>query len=103
MTTHMVRKQFYIPKRQNEKLKYLSQKYGLSEAELIRQMIDHEEGIEPRHKLDDILGLTAIDGFTRLALNKRSEGMARQPYRWNRAEIYEERENRWLRDRKDES
>jgi hypothetical protein len=42
MTTHMVRKQFYIQKRQDVLLKRLSEARGLSEAEIIRQAIERE-------------------------------------------------------------
>ena len=42
MTTQMVRKQFYIQKRQDALLKRLSQARGLSEAEIIRQGIERE-------------------------------------------------------------
>ena len=100
MTTRMVRKQFYIPKQHDDKLKRLSRIRGLSEAEIIRQMIDREESDSPGRL--DAPGLTAIDGFTRLALSKRLQRVERKPYRWNRQEIYAERESRWLRDRKED-
>ena len=51
MTTQMVRKQFYIQKRQDALLKRLAQARGLSEAEIIRQAIEREAGgeaIQPR-------------------------------------------------------
>lgn len=42
MSTQMVRKQIYIQKRQEAILKRLSQERGVSQAELIRQAIEHE-------------------------------------------------------------
>jgi len=44
MVTRMVRKQINIHQRQNALLKRLVQERGLSEAEIIRQAIDHEIG-----------------------------------------------------------
>jgi hypothetical protein len=93
--TKMVRKQFYIHKRQNDLLKRLAQTRGVSEAEIIRQAIDHEisGGAAPK----PAPSLTAMDEFVELALQRRSLGIEGEPLRWNREEIYEERENRWIR------
>ena len=97
MATQMVRKQIYIQKRQDILLKRLSQARGLSEAEIIRQAIEREvSGIPAQPALSILSGM---DNFTRLALSKRAQASGREPYRWNREEIYAERENRWLRDR----
>ncbi len=98
MTTNMVRKQIYIQKRQEALLKRLSQARGLSEAEIIRRAIEREvtgESAQPAWSAS-----SAIDDFTRLA--KRAQATNAEPYRWNRAEIYQERENRWLRERDEE-
>jgi hypothetical protein len=100
MTTQMVRKQFYIHKRQDALLKRLSQVRGLSEAEIIRQAIEREATGTPAQSPLDELG--AMDDFIRLALSKRSGGTQGKPYRWNREEIYAERESRWLRDQGEE-
>jgi hypothetical protein len=97
MTTQMVRKQFYIRKRQDELLKRLAKARGLSEAEIIRQAIDREAA--------EALGQP--DNAERSAwkeliafLEKRQElAGKRQPYLWNREEIYSEREGRWVRDK----
>jgi len=94
MTTHMVRKQIYIHKRQNALLKRLSQARGLSEAEIIRQAIDHE--ISGGAAQTPAPSLTAMDEFIELALQRRSLGIQGEPQRWNREEIYEERESRWI-------
>ena len=99
MTTRMVRKQFYIQKRQDALLKRLSQARGLSEAEIIRQAIEREAAGTPTQPV--LTALSAIDDFTRLALSKRSQVSGAEPYRWNREEIYAERENRWFREREE--
>ena len=99
MATRMVRKQFYIQKRQDALLKRLSQARGLSEAEIIRQAIEREAAGTPAQPVLTVL--SGIDDFTRLALSKRSQGTGAEPYRWNREEIYAERENRWLRSREE--
>jgi len=96
MATNMVRKQIYIQKRQDALLKQLSQARGVSEAEIIRQAIEQEIVGEPARQ--PLSSLSAMDDFIRLALSKRSQEVKREPYRWNREEIYAERESRWLRE-----
>jgi len=100
MTTQMVRKQFYIRKHQDELLKLLAQARGLSEAEIIRQAIEREaaESSERSNSSE----WSAIDEFISVARSKRSQKTTAEPYRWNREEIYAERENRWLREKDEE-
>lgn len=95
MTTHMVRKQIYIPKRQDILLKRLSRARGVSEAEIIRQAIEREIG----SSLPDAqaLQMRPIDEFIQAALANRST-WEDIPYRWNREELYADRESHWLRD-----
>jgi hypothetical protein len=96
MTTQMVRKQIYIQKRQEAMLKGLSKALGLSEAEIIRRAIERELGgntSQPAPRSTE-----ALDQFIRTALKRRVEDVPREPYQWNRQELYEERESRWLRD-----
>ena len=42
MSEHMIRKQIYIPKQQNDLLKHLANQRGTSEAEVIRQALERE-------------------------------------------------------------
>jgi hypothetical protein len=91
MTEHMIRKQIYLPPRQNLLLKRLAKQRGVSEAEVIRQAIEREAefGIPVQN------GETALAAMLAFA-DQRTEKYAGQgqPYQWNRAEIYEEREAR---------
>ncbi|HLA97903.1 MAG TPA: CopG family transcriptional regulator [Anaerolineales bacterium] len=96
MTTQMVRKQIYIQKRQDALLKRLSQARGMSEAEIIRQAIDRElAGVPAQPIAADRSAWQELVAF--LEARQRA-ALGRQPYRWNREEIYAERESRWLRD-----
>ena len=97
MTTQMVRKQIYIQKRQDALLKQLAKARGLSEAEIIRQAIESElAGVPARTMAADRSAWQELVAF----LERRHGAAAgRQPYRWNREEIYAERETRWLHDR----
>jgi len=99
MATTMVRKQIYIQKRMDILLKKLSKARGLSESEIIRQAIERElsgsNQVQTRH-------LSALDEFIRVALESRKKGIKGEPYRWNREEIYSERQNRWIRDHEQE-
>lgn len=98
MTTQMVRKQFYIRKHQDALLKRLAQARGLSEAEIIRQAIEREAAGVPR--LPVAVDRSAWQELVTF-LNERQEVAGeRKPYRWNREEIYSERESRWVRDDK---
>jgi hypothetical protein len=100
MTTQMIRKQIYIQRRQDALLKRLSKARGLSEAEIIRQAIERElAGAPAQNVATDHSAWQELVAFLE-ARDKTAVG--RQPYRWNREEIYAERENRWLRDRDEE-
>ncbi len=94
MTTQMVRKQIYISKRQEQMLKRLSQARGLSEAEFIRQAIDHEavSDISAPPSADEEAWQQTVT-FMR-SLRSRAAQFS-QPYRWSRAELYEERLSRY--------
>jgi hypothetical protein len=97
MATQMVRKQIYIKKRQEALLKRLSLARGLSEAEIIRQAIDREiTGGLTQPASSERSAWPEIEAF--LEARRGATGAA-QPYRWDRQEIYSEREDRWLRDR----
>jgi hypothetical protein len=94
----MVRKQIYIHRRQEALLKRLARLRDTSEAEIIRHAIDleaeHTQSFsapsDPQAAWEDIL---------RFVEERKKAGITGQPYRWNRQELYEEREGRWLRDR----
>lgn len=98
MTTHMVRKQIYIQKRQELLIKRLAQARGLSEAEVIRQAI---EGVLSGSTQPIAESVSALDDFAKLARSKRALKPESKPYRWNREDIYTERESRWIRDQDD--
>ena len=94
--SEMVRKQFYIHKRQQELLKRLSQARGVSEAEIVRQAIERETtgtSLPPtppdRDAWEEIVSFLEA----RKALTLGSEGG--EPYQWNREDAYQERESRF--------
>lgn len=92
--SQMVRKQIYIYKRQEAQLKRISEARGISEAEVIRNALDREVNsqIAPYHYDEEAWAriLAFID--KRVAL-----GAAGEPYKFRRADAYEEREDRWLK------
>ncbi len=96
MTTQMVRKQFYIRKRQDELLKLLAKARGLSESEIIRQAIEHEAAgdLEQSPRVDR----SAWQEMIAFLEQRQKYAGKRRPYQWNRDEIYSERESRWFRD-----
>ncbi len=100
MTTHLVRKQIYIQKRQDILLKRLAQVRGISEAELIRQAIEREfsgEGELPVRSSSE-----PFQEFKNFALAQRKKGIKGSPFGWSRKDLYQERESRWIRETKDE-
>ena len=94
--TDMVRKQVYIHKRQQALLKRLSSLRGMSESEIIRNAIDREvENRNNTHPLGN--SHNALQESIAFALSLRERPITGEPFRWNREEIYEERENRWVK------
>ena len=94
MTEHMIRKQIYIPSRQDSLLKTLARQRGVSEAEVIRQALDREvqmPGIEQTSEA----AFAKMEKF--MEERKARYAGTGEPYMWNRNEIYEERESRWVK------
>jgi hypothetical protein len=93
MTTQLLRKQIYIHKRQQILLKRLAKERGISEAEIIRQAIDREVANTvpvPSHGSQD--SWDEAVAFMRSLAYRRDQ--FREPLRWNRGELYDERLNR---------
>ena len=92
----MIRKQIYIYKRQEAQLKRISEARGISEAEIIRNALDREVNsqIAPYHYDEDAWAKILAFIEQRAAL-----GITGEPYKFRREDAYEERENRWLKDR----
>ncbi len=99
--TDMVRKQIYITRRQQALLKRLSHQLGLSEAAIIRQAIDREaaKGKNQIPVSDEQSWQDALS-FMR-SLRDRSH-LFKEPYRWNREELYGERMDRYTPKTRDE-
>jgi hypothetical protein len=88
----MVRKQFYIHKRQQVLLRRLSQARGVSEAEIVRRAIERETtGVSSLPPPPDRAAWDEIMDFLEARKALGSDG---EPYRWNREDAYHERENR---------
>lgn len=100
MSTHMVRKQIYIQKRQDLLLKRISQARGVSESEIIRQAIERETGGVPAQPA--AADRSAWQELVAFLEARQTTAGGQKPFRWNREEIYAERESRWLRDQDDD-
>lgn len=95
MSIAMARKQTYIPRRQDVLIKRRFEIRGVSEAEVIRQAIGREIRRDLPGLTPDIASaweelMQFVEARQRLA------GMG-EPRRWNREELNEERESRWIR------
>lgn len=96
MSEHMVRKQVYLRQRQNLTLKRLAKQRGISEAEVIRQALEREAELS----VSKVKGSKqALDNIIRYArsLRDRSKLLRGKPYTFEREELYDERENRWVK------
>src|SRR5437764_14985550 len=88
-----VRKQIYLEQRQNRQLKRLAEARGVSEAEVVRDLIDAEATSGASNPLPaDRAAWEAILEFTQ---QRARSGVTGEPYQWNRDEIYEERLSRF--------
>ncbi|MCX6053841.1 MAG: ribbon-helix-helix domain-containing protein [Chloroflexi bacterium] len=95
MSEMMVRKQIYLPRKQNLLLKQLAKRRGISEAEVIRQALAREvEQVTPVI-YDSVVAWERILHFVSERLSTLVE--KGPPVHWNREELYEERERRWNR------
>jgi len=95
MTEHMVRKQIYISKWQDALLKRLAKQRDVSEAEVIRQALEREASM-PEPVPDSEKAFANMLAFVK-ERNAKYAGQG-EPYKWNRNELYEERESRWFKD-----
>lgn len=88
----MVRKQIYLYKQQEAQLKRISEARGISEAEFIRQAL--EQVLEAGAQSAVLPDKSPLDEFIELARSKtrRTKG----PYKWNRQDAYEEREQKLM-------
>jgi hypothetical protein len=86
----MVRKQIYLPKRQNLLIKRLAKQRGISEAEVIRQALERDEKAVTYPVRESAAGWNEILRFVK----ERQATYAGQgkPVQWNRQELYEEPE-----------
>ena len=92
MSKPMVRKQIYLPSRQNLTLKRLALERGVSEAEIIRQALERESEMRATIVRDSTAAWTGIMQFVQE--RKRTLAEKGKPVQWNRQELYEEREGR---------
>ena len=89
----MIRKQIYLERTQQLLLARLAKTRGVSEAEVIRQAIEHEA-------VATVIGsvssdATALGEFVEFALRRREAGITGEPARFVRDEAYEERYSRF--------
>jgi hypothetical protein len=87
--TQMIRKQIYLRRQQQHRLKRLARARGVSEAEIIRQMLDDKFSGEalPRAARDP----AALQGVLQAARGRRKHGRTGTRYEWKREDLYTER------------
>ena len=92
--TQMLRKQIYIPRRQQVQLKRLAKARGVSEAEVIRQAIEREVLLTAaRPAAND---RSALEEFLRFGAARRATADTTERT-WTRDELYDERLSRYQR------
>ncbi|MCW5876770.1 MAG: ribbon-helix-helix protein, CopG family [Anaerolineales bacterium] len=90
----MIRKQIYLQKKQNQALKRLAKQRGVSEAEVIRQAIDRETERDVPTFADNE---AALEYVLKFALSLRERQTPGEAYRFDREELYQERQKRWTK------
>lgn len=92
--TQMLRKQIYIPKRQQVQLKRLAKARGVSEAEVVRQAIEREVLLTASQPTAG--DRSALEEFLRFGASRRATEDTTERA-WTRDELYEERLSRYGR------
>jgi hypothetical protein len=87
----MIRKQVDIDERHEEKLKRLARERGVTEAEIIRDAIEHTENSQlPSQPIPDPEAVRQFFAFVRALENRPAP-------QWTRDSLYEERIGRWTK------
>ncbi len=90
----MIRKQVYLDLRHERLLKRRARQRGVTEAEIIREILDSAEaGSSPARRITDPESGRQFLAFAR-NLGKRRRTRART---WNRESLYEDRIGRWTK------
>ena len=89
----MIRKQFYIHKRHQILLRKLAQAKGVSEAEIIRQAIEHEAASGDRRHIPP--DRTAWEEILATVESRKALSVQASLYDWDRQDAYQEREGRF--------
>ena len=92
--SEMIRKQFYIHKRHQLLLRKLAQAKGVSEAEIIRQAIEHEAAGSERQTL--MPDRSAWDQILAAVEARKALGTGAAPYEWDRQDAYQECEEQFV-------
>ncbi len=90
MTT-MVRKQVYIEPRQDKLLKEWAARMGKTEAEIVRQALDHWLAREQQPQEAE----AAWEQVLAFSEERAAQGVVAESRSWTREELYEERLNRY--------
>lgn len=93
--SEMIRKQFYIHKRHQLLLRKLAQAKGVSEAEIVRQAIEHEAA--GRERQTSAPDRDAWEEILAAVEARKALGTQAIPYDWDRQDAYKERERRYER------
>lgn len=91
--SEMVRKQFYIHKRHQLLLKKLARAKGVSEAEIIRQAIEHEAAGSERQPIAP--NRSAWEEILATVEARKSLDARAIRYQWDRQDAYQERDRRF--------
>jgi hypothetical protein len=90
----MIRKQFYIHKRHQALLTKLARAKGVSEAEIIRQAIEHEAS--DRNQPDPRYERTAWEEILTTVEARKTLSEQAVPFNWDRRDAFEEYERHLL-------
>lgn len=90
----MIRKQIYLDNRHQESVRRMAAARGVSEAEVIREAIDAQQGQQRSGYKDPAAWNRALKV---MRSQRQSDNVRARPKKWRREELYEERLDRYGR------
>jgi len=93
----VIRKQIYIQERQEQAIRNAAGARGISEAEVIREAIDARAGQQVHNQPLDPFAWKRALKLMRSLQPKKAATKTRSSRKWSRAQLYEERLNRYGR------
>src|SRR5579864_3055494 len=91
----MIRKQIYLQARQQDTLRHIASVRGISEAEVIREAIDAQQGVQRLNPRPDPSAWERALKLMRSTQGTKRDGKGLKRKSWRREDLYKERLDRY--------